>query len=232
MITAAIIGIILLYILSGAYKGFLWSVYVLGASIISCALAFALIGPVSSAIRNNEYSYNAMLSYTEGAESIYDVELRRVPIDEISEDELEEVMERSDLVFPLRDSVYKNITLKRFESEGIVTLGDYFNESLVRVIINIASFIIVYLVLRVISTFIICWADYTFNFKKIRKADFALGGAIGLLRGMLGLAVIFMLVPILLTILNFDSIRDMVEGNTLAAFFHNSNLLLMLIPGK
>ena len=114
MITAAIIGIILLYILSGAYKGFLWSVYVLGASIISCALAFALMGPISSAIRNNEYIYNSMLSYTEGAESIYDVELRRVPIDEISEDEIEEVMERSDLVFPLRDSVYKNITLKRF----------------------------------------------------------------------------------------------------------------------
>ena len=81
MITAAIIGIILLYILSGAYKGFLWSVYVLGASIISCALAFALMGPVSSAIRNNEYIYNSMLSYTEGAESIYDVELRKVPID-------------------------------------------------------------------------------------------------------------------------------------------------------
>lgn len=232
MITVVIIVIILLYVLSGVYKGFLWSVYTLGASLVSCALAFALMGPVSSAVRSNDYLYASMLSYTEGAESIYDVELRKVPIDEITEDELEEVMERSDLVFPLRDSVYKNITEKSFESEGIVTLGDYFNESLVRVILNIASFIILYLVFRVVLTFLICWADYTFTFKKLRKADFALGGAIGLLRGIIGISIVFMLVPVLLTVLNFDSIRDMVEGNALAYFFHNSNLLLMLIPAK
>ena len=84
----------------------------------------------------------------------------------------------------------------------------------------------------VISTFLICWYDYTFKFKKLRKFDWLVGGGIGLLRGILGLSIIFMLIPIVLTVLDFDVIREMFEENIFASFFHKSNLQLRLIPGK
>lgn len=229
--TFIIIFIILLYFLSGMYKGFVWNLSVLASSLISCVLALLLMFPVAALFRNNETIYNSMLSYTEGAESIYDVELRKVNISELTDEQLDDVMNKSNLVFPFKDRVYKNITNERFKDAGINTLGDYFNESIVRVMINIMSFLLVYLILRVALTYIMCWLDYSFKFPVLIKYDWLAGVAIGLIRGFLGITVIFTIMPIILTVLNFDAVREMVETNAIASFFHNKNLILMIIPG-
>lgn len=231
MLTAVIIIIIALYFLSGMYKGLIWNLSVLASSLVSCILAFLLMFPVAALFRNNDAIYNSMLSYTEGAESIYDVELRKVDISELTDEELNDVMNKSNLVFPFRDRVYNNIINENFKNIGITTLGDYFNESMVRVIINIMSFLMIYLILRIILTYIMCWLDYTFKFPILVKYDWAAGAAIGLIRGILGIAVIFTIMPIVLTVLNFDAVREMVETNAIASFFHNKNLILMIIPG-
>lgn len=231
MLTIIIIFIVALYFLSGMYKGLIWNLSVLASSLVACVLALLLMFPVAALFRNNDTIYNSMLSYTEGAENIYDVELRKVNISELSNEQLDDVMNKSNLVYPFRDRVYKNIINERFKDIGINTLGDYFNESMVRVIINIMSFLIIYLILRIIFTYVMCWLDYTFKFPILMKYDWMAGAAIGLIRGILGIAVIFTLVPIVLTVLNFDAVREMVETNAIASFFHNKNLILMIIPG-
>lgn len=231
MLTIIIIFIIALYFLSGMYKGLIWNLSVLASSLVSCILALLLMFPVAALFRNNKAIYNSMLSYTEGAESIYDVELRKVNISELTDEELDVVMNKSNLVFPFRDRVYKNIINERFKDIGINTLGDYFNESMVRVMINIISFLMIYLILRIVSTYIMSWLDYSFKFFVLKKYDWIAGAAIGLIRGILGIAVIFTIMPIVLTVLNFDAVREMVETNALASFFHNKNLILMIIPG-
>lgn len=231
MLTIIIIFIIALYFLSGMYKGLIWNLSVLASSLVSCILALLLMFPVAALFRNNKVIYNSMLSYTEGAESIYDVELRKVNISELTDEELDVVMNKSNLVFPFRDRVYKNIINERFKDIGINTLGDYFNESMVRVMINIISFLMIYLILRIVSTYIMSWLDYSFKFFVLKKYDWIAGAAIGLIRGILGIAVIFTIMPIVLTMLNFDAVREMVETNALASFFHNKNLILMIIPG-
>ena len=213
------------------YKGLIWNLSVLASSLVSCILALLLMFPVAALFRNNKVIYNSMLSYTEGAESIYDVELRKVNISELTDEELDVVMNKSNLVFPFRDRVYKNIINERFKDIGINTLGDYFNESMVRVMINIISFLMIYLILRIVSTYIMSWLDYSFKFFVLKKYDWIAGAAIGLIRGILGIAVIFTIMPIVLTVLNFDAVREMVETNALASFFHNKNLILMIIPG-
>ena len=133
-----------LYFVSGMYKGFVWSASTLGVSIVACLLAFLLMGTVSNSIIKNEKLYNSMLSYTEGSEAIYDVELVKSDIKSLSNSEIDEVMSRSNLAYPLKERVYENIMTEAFKAEGITTLGDYFNESIVRVIINIVAFIVVY----------------------------------------------------------------------------------------
>ena len=97
--------------------------------------------------------------------------------------------------------------------------------------INIISFLMIYLILRIVSTYIMSWLDYSFKFFVLKKYDWIAGAAIGLIRGILGIAVIFTIMPIVLTVLNFDAVREMVETNALASFFHNKNLILMIIPG-
>lgn len=227
----AVIGIIGIFLLAGIYKGFLWNLATLGAMIVSLMLAALFMGGVSRAIVKNETLYSAMLSYTEGAEAIYDVELVDREITSLSNSEIDEIMERSNLHFPLRDRVYANIMSEALKDRGATTLGEYFNESIVLVIINILSFLIVYFVSRVVLTFLISWLDYSFKFPRLRRLDPVAGAAVGVVRGIIDLTIIFMISPIVLTILPFDQIEELFAASKVATYFHRSNILLKLIPG-
>lgn len=231
IIGLAILAIIGLFFLSGIYKGFLWNLAALGVSIIALVAAYLLMGPVSKAFVKNETLYNAMLSYTEGAEAIYDTELTSRDIESLSNSEIDEVMERANLPFPLGDRVYENIMDEAFKDRGITTLGDYFNESIVHCVINIISFMLIYAVLRLALTFLVSWLDYSFKFKRLRIADGVVGGIVGLIRGFLDVSVIFMIVPIVLMVLPFDAIEEMISKSAIASFMHSSNIFLKLIPG-
>lgn len=231
IIDIAIIAIFALFLLSGFYKGFIWNLSALAATVIAILLAHLLMGRLSALIVKNDTLYDAMLSYTEGAEAIKDVELRDDEITSLTNDQIDEVMELSGLPFPLRDRVYENIMDEAFKDKGITTLGDYFNESIVHSIINIVSFMCIYFVARIILTFLICWLDYSLRFPRLRIGDSVVGSALGLVRGFVDVLVVFMAVPILLTVLPFDSIETMISESAMASFLHTSNFFLKFIPG-
>lgn len=231
IIDIIIIALFALFFLSGFRKGFIWNISALGASIVSLVLAFLLMGSVSRLIVNNGVIYNAMLSYTEGSEAIYDIELVDKDITSLTNEQIDEVMERSDLPFPLRDRVYDNIMSEALRDSGITTLGDYFNESMVLTFVNIVSFLLIYFISRIVLTFLICWLDYSIKFPRLRIGDSIVGSAIGLVRGVIDISVVFMVVPIVLTVLPFDAIEEMISSSAMASFLHTSNIFLKLIPG-
>ncbi len=231
LVDFAILAVIALFLLSGFHKGFIWNLAALGASLASLVLAYFLMGGVAKMIVNNGTLYDAMLNYTEGAEYIYDRELVDREVTSLTNDEIDEIMDRSNLPFPLRDRVYENIMNESFREAGITTLGDYFNESMVLTAINIISFLFVYFAARVALTFLICWLDYAFKFPRLRIGDSVVGAAIGLVRGVIDVTVIFMIVPIVLVVLPFDAIEELITASKIANFLHRSNMFLKLIPG-
>lgn len=231
IIDFAILALTVIYICSGIYKGFVWNASVLGVSIVSCIAALLIMGSVSSAVKKNEEIFNSMLSYTEGAEAVYDFEYAKKDITELSTAEINDIMQRAELPYPMGERIYDNIMGEAFKAKGITSLGDYFNQSMVSLIINIVSFMLIYAAVRVFLTFMICWLDYAFVFPKLRTADFAVGGCVGILRGIIGISVICMLIPIALVVLPFDNIKTLVESSKFVSFFYKANLLLKLIPG-
>lgn len=226
----AIIIILALYVLGGIYKGLVWNLSVLGSYVAAWLLAAIFMSSVASGFVANEKLFNSMLSYTEGSEYIYDVEYSKLPLSEISNSMLDDIIERAALPFPMGDRVRENIEKEAFSDSGVVTLGDYFNESIVMIVINIISFLIVYAIVRVICAVGINWADYAFVFPKLRRYDMLVSSGVGLIRGVFALFSIFMLIPILLTVLPFDQVRELLDGSFLASFFHRLNFLLRLIP--
>ncbi|MBR3297875.1 MAG: CvpA family protein [Clostridia bacterium] len=229
----AIIAVFALFVLAGVYKGFLWNLAALGASVLSLLIAFIFMGSVSRLIANNQGIYSAMLSYTEGREDIYNVDLVDRDITTLTNAEIDEIMERSNLPFPFRDRVRDNIMSEALKSRGVTTLGEYFNQSKVMVFVNIVSFILIYLISRILLTVLISWADYSYRFPKLRipLTDQIAGGAVGFIRGLIDVSVVFMVTPVVLTVLPFDQIEELISGSTLATFLYNSNLILRLIPG-
>ena len=233
IVNLAIIAVFVIFVLAGVYKGFIWNLATLGATIVSLLIALIFMRSVSKLIVANQSLYSAMLSYTEGREDIYDVDLVNRDITTLTNAEIDEIMERSNLPFPFMQRVHDNILSEALKDRGITTLGEYFNESKVIVFINIISFILLYLISRVILTVLISWFDYSVKFPKLRipLTDQIAGGAVGFIRGLIDVSVVFMITPAVLTVLPFDQIQDMLTNSTLASFLYNSNLLLRLVPG-
>ena len=227
LIDIAVIGVLALFILHGIYKGFLPTLLSIGAYILAWLAAIVLLPVGSNSIRGSEKLFNTMLYYTEGSEYVNDVEL-------VSTDTLNAVFAKADLPYPMAKNIADNIARESFAENGITTLGDYFNQTIVIVFINILVFIAMFAIIRIILAFIINGVDYAWTLPKLRVADRAIAGGIGLIRGILAVFLLFMLLPIVLIVLQgkFAFLTDMVNDSMMAKFFYRTNFLLSMMPGR
>lgn len=227
----AIIAALGLFALAGVYKGFLHTVLDIVIYAICAVFAFMMTPIVSFQVEQNESMFNTMLYYTEGSENIYDVEYSKKNITEISNAELEEIYARSKVAYPMDERIRSNVAEAVFERSNIYTLGDYFNQTMVLVTINILVFLVLFLGLRIVFAFLLGWWNYAHPLPVLKKLELPAAIGVGLIRGVLALFLIFMLCPIILTVLPFEFVSDLVENSRLARFFYYSNFLLGFIPG-
>ncbi len=232
LLDVVIIAVLLFFMLSGFYKGFLSTALATAAFIVSWLISLIFMPLAANSVKLNDNLYNMMLYYTEGSEFINDIELSRTPISSISENQISDIISQSDIPFPMGKQIPSNIEKEVFSDQGITTLGDYFNQTIVCVFINILVFLCIFLIIRAILSLVINGVDYAWVFPKLQKGDALIGGCMGLIRGVLALFLSFMLLPILLTVLgDFDIIRDFIDGSFFVPFFYRSNFILSLIPG-
>ena len=211
----AILAIFAAFLLSGVYKGFLSTLLSIGCYIVSWLIGIICIPFGASAVKNSETLFNMMLYYTEGSEYIKDAELARAAVSSLSTAEI------------------NTIVANAFAAEGVTTLGDYFNQTIVCVFINILVFLLVFAVVRIILAFIMGGVDYAWKLPQLRAGDGVLGGGLGLVRGILALFLLFMLLPIGLVFLagKLQFVTDLVRESFFAHFFYRSNFLLSMMPG-
>ena len=126
----------------------------------------------------------------------------------------------------------ENIAKEAFDDENISTLGDYFNLTMVNVFINIVSFLALYLIIRVILAFAINWFDYAYTLPKLKVYDPLFAVAASFIHGMLVLFLVFMLIPVALTLMgSLEFVNELVDGSVFAPLFYKSNFLLSWMPG-
>ena len=231
-IDAGVLLILAIAVLSGFYRGFINAALGAVATVLSYVAGLLGLPLVSGAIKGHESLYNMLLYYTEGAEYVAatDVELTRIPISQVSSDRLRTIVENADMPIPMGSRVIQNVASEAFLDQGITTLGDYFNLTIVSVVINIFSLLIIFTVLRVVLGMIIRSVEYGRNgFPSLVRGDGLIGAGIGLLQGVLILFGIFLLMPICLTVL--PKLYEFVAESFFGDFFYKANFLLYLIPG-
>lgn len=228
------IGILLVLaicVLGGYYRGFVSTVLSILATLFSFLVGGICIPLISAGIRGHEKLYTMMQYYTEGAEYVAasDVELTRTPIAQVSSEQLKAILEKADMPLPMDSAVTKNIATEAFASNGITTLGDYFNQTIVCVVINIFALLVVFLIMRIVFGFIIRGMDYARGgFPILQRGDGVIGASLGLIHGVLLLFVIFLLLPIGLVIL--PKLYEFVSASFFGEFFYKANFLIRLIP--
>ena len=217
-------------ILMGVYKGFLYSVLNIGSFLLSGLIAL-LFYPIMARNVINGDLFPTILNYADGAQRISDVSLVHTPIASLSESQISAAISEAGFPSPIGSLLERNISSRAFESAGLTTLGEYFNQTAAVVLTNIACFLIIFLIVRIVLLVVLNGANYVLKFPMLKQYDLLVGGCCGLVNGILLMFAVFMLVPIAFTLLPYDSITSIVETSVFGNFFYQCNFLLPLIGG-
>ncbi len=231
MVTIPILIILGLCILAGYYRGVIYSAVSIGLTLLSFFLALALIPAVAAPVRESETLYGALLYYFEGYEYVNktSVELIHDPVASLDDDTLEEVVENAGMPIPFGRAVKKNIRSEAYAQNSITTLGDYFNQTIVDVVLNTLSLLFLFVCIRLILGFVLRMIDYgRRGLPVLKRFDAVYSCGIGFLHGVVLLFVFFMLIPILLVIV--PKLGAMVTNTPLGGFFYRMNPFVWLVP--
>ena len=231
MVTVAIAVILGLCVLAGYYRGVLYSSLSIGLTILSYLLALVLIPVVATPVRSNETLYGTLIYYFEGYEYVSEtsVEMIHYPATSLSEELLDEVVDNADMPTPFDRAIKKNIRQEAYADRGITTLGDYFNQTIVDVVLNMLSLLFLFVCIRVLFGFILRMIDYgRHGLPTLQRLDALYSCGIGFLHGVVLLYICFMLVPIVLVIV--PKLGRMVTDTPLGGFFYRMNPFVYLIP--
>ncbi len=177
--------------------------------------------------------FNMMLYYTEGSEyvAITDVELTRASIASISSDQLHTVLQNADMPIPMDRCIIKNIASEAFRASGVTTLGDYFTHTIVCVVINILAMLLVFVIVRLLLGFVIRGMEYgRGGFPVLTRGDGVIGAGLGLIHGVLLLFAIFLLVPVMLTVL--PKLYEFLSQSFFGEFFLQANFRCRSSPDR
>lgn len=232
IVDIAVVLVLAIAVLGGWYRGFVETLLGLCATLLSALLGFVGIPLIANAVRGSESLYQMLLYYTEGAEyvAVTDVELTRTSINAVTAEQLRTIVENAEMPLPMGSRVMKNIAVEAFSREGVTTLGDYFNLTIVSVVINIAAFLLVFLFCRVLFGFIIRGIGYgKGRYPALVQLDGPIGAGVGLIQGIILLFAVFLLLPVALTVL--PKLYEFVQESYFGEFFYRANLFIYLMPG-
>ncbi len=230
------VGLILIIIIGfavfeGVYRGFLHSIINLGTFFLSIITSFLLYPVVATAVKANKSTFSFLLYYTEGAEKIATFSDTNLPISGMAPEKLNSIVSASNLSEPYSTLITQNVTSSAFSAEGLTTIGEYYNMTIVCVVLNILSFVAVFLAAYIVYTFILGLANYTLKFPELKQYDRLSGASFGALRGFLLCFLFVTVVPVIFLLLPVNQISDYFASSSFGMFFLENNFFLHLISG-
>ena len=231
LVSVFLLILICFTLLEGVYRGFMHSIINLGAFFLSIITSFIFSPLVSSAVKANDDIFNFMLYYTEGAEKIAVFKDTSLPIASMTQDKLQSIIAASNLNEPFSTLIHQNVTSSAFAPEGLTTIGQYYNMTIVCTVLNILSFLVMFLIAYIIYTFILGLVNYTVKFPELKQYDRFTGASFGAVRGLMICFLIIMIVPVVFLLLPVDQVADYFYASKLGMFFYNNNFFLHLIRG-
>ncbi|MBE5762444.1 MAG: hypothetical protein E7334_10710 [Clostridiales bacterium] len=225
----AILAIIAVSIAFGLKSGLISSAINVAGLLISWICAAIMHPALSRWLVENTSLLDTIVHYTEGAASIFSLEAARTPVALASSEFVSEVITKAEFPEFFNALLQDNILGQVYSANGLSTMADYFNYTLAFTVLNILSFLLILIVLFLLFTIINSVISGVFRFPILRQFDSLLGGAFGLVRGVIIMEAAFMIVPIVLAVINISFVKEMIDTSLLGSLFYDHNLLLGVI---
>ncbi len=227
-----ILAIILLSAVFGMYEGFLLSVIQSVGSLVSWLAAAVFYRPLAAHIAANTKIVDTLMYYSAGSAHVSDVVASNADVATLAADKLSSLVASANLPEPLGALVTQNVIGRVFASRGVHTLSDYLNETFVAFMLNALCFMAIFVGCVIVVAVISNLVSSAAKLPVLRQLDGLAGGAFGALRGVLIVAVLFLLYPIAITILPLKEVTTLVEGSQFAAWFYQGSLIIKSIAGS
>lgn len=223
-----IIFFIAIYILQGFHKGFLISVANTIGMVISWIVGFLFSPLMSQAVAKGSF-YKFLLQFTNGVDLLQ--ANGNLAVTTLSPIQIDSIVQNANVPFPFDKLITQNMTNQVFEPQGYHTVSEYFGYTTTNIVVNIFSFLIIYLIARIVISLLINAVNYANPLPVLRKFDSVAGGAVGVLRGILGMFALFIMLPVIMISLPTDFISPLIANSSMSEFFYQSNFLLNGISG-
>lgn len=226
-----IIGIVAISVLYGLYRGFVSSVLNTGGCLISFGVSFWAYPKLVELVQGNGELQRTLLTYTDAASRVGDLATSIQHVAQLSADTIGQIVEKAQLPAPLSALLQYNMTHQVYGSSAD-TVSEYVSQTVLSACLNVICFLICFLVAFVLISIIINLIRAVFRFPVLKQMDALVGGAFGVLRGVIICFALFAVVPLVQTMVPLDLVNELIEGSTLAPIFNNGNLVLSIMNGS
>ena len=229
IIILVILGVSMIY---GVYRGFVHTLLSVACCLLSVLIAFAF-GPRLSAIVSNSKGVSSTLAtYTDAVARVGDYDLAAANVSQLSDSLINQVLESVSLPQSIQNILRSNLSNQAFAGTGLSTVNDYVSNTVVAVAINILCFLACFALSYVVLSLLLSLIQHVFRLPLLRQLDWLAGGAFGLMRGALLLYALFLVVPLLSTIIPLDAFNELLSQSTLSPIFQSDGLFARVIAGR
>lgn len=226
-----IIGILLISAIFGLRRGFISGILSLAALLLSVFIAFQTYPQLAEILQSNESLVNTLVHYTDASSRIKDLELALTPVTSLTPDALNRVLDNANLPEVIDTFVRQNVADQAFAAIGSINISEYLNQTIISVSLNIICFVLCFLAAYVALSLLSHMISYVFRLPVLRHLDSLIGGAFGLLRGVMIVLVLAAIVPIVLTVSPIEQVSAMIDESTIAQYFLGSNMIASIMQG-
>ena len=233
IIDLIIIAILAYSLVSGMHKGFITSTLALVGFCAAWIGAFATHQYLVAAIMQNEGLSGFLRSMVSAADlfktpSLADMEVALASAADID-------LAVSEVGIPLISDLFRsNVTNQVFANANLELMSEYLTETLLSSVLNIFAFIVMFALIYAAVLLVVNMLNNVFRFPELRHIDWILGGAFGLVRGVVIVMLIFAVVPTInsaLESMEISLLADMMAESRLGMFVQNNNLIAGVLKG-
>lgn len=234
IIDLAVIVIIGLCVLWGLYRGFIQSVLNLAGGLLAFAGSFWLFPRLADVVSANTDITRMISTYTDSGSLLGDLDLSRRAVSTLTPDGVSAIVERAALPEPIGTLLKHNLSQQVFSPLGnlATNVGDYVNQTILSVSINVLCFLVCFVICFVIATILVNVLRAVFRFPVLKHLDWLVGGAFGLLLGVLLCFAAFTVLPLVESVLPIPEFSELVRQSELARVFENGNLIISIMNRK
>lgn len=234
LIDYGIVILVMIFTLFGFYRGFLQSLLNLGGCLLSFAASFWLFPKLSDAVSSNTEIVRMLSGYTDSGSVLGDLDLSSQLVNTLNASNISSIVEKANLPDPLGKLLQENLAQQAFSPLGDLAenVGDYVNQTILSVSINVLSFIVCFILCFLVITIVVNLLKSVFRFPLLKQLDWLAGGAFGFVIGCVICFVIFTAMPVLQSLIPLENFQQMVDESALAGIFQNGNLVISIMNRK